>query len=400
MDLFSQFTAQFKPKEEPKPEPEVKPQEEPDSRLVDRYYAYREANPEYISVKDFRLLEQREAAVEGLESMSEFEKKQRRLADKQRKEALTGQVEEEPLPHVAIKTYIEEGFAKIKSPVEFSPTISHVNCSPDITPETIEAINQVAEKALEMYSSMPIGQKEAQERNGVRDHGSGLYGDSENPKITVQEAEVEVEHLENVKLNTSLTPQDLLKRLQEQGLMYYDGQDITKTKIWVGVDPGKKGGIVAISDNGIVGKWVMPLLGDDIDAQGIWDILAELKTKHDITLVLEEVHSLFGMSASTNFSMGHTLGIILGIIVTSKIKLIRIAPKTWQKEVWNTSDMEYKPIKEGQKKASVDTKLTSMKAAHRLFPTADFRATTRSKNDHDGITDSVCLAEYARRKNL
>jgi len=173
-----------------------------------------------------------------------------------------------------------------------------------------------------------------------------------------------------------------------------------KQPMWIGVDPGKKGGIVAISNQGIVGKWVIPLIGDNVDAEGIWIILNGLKEKHNPTLILEDVHSLFGMSASTNFSMGHTLGILDGIIAVSKIKLSRVAPKTWQKEIWENNDMEYKPIKPEQKKASVDTKLTSMKAAHRLYPNADFRATTRSKNDWDGITDAVCLAEYGRRKNL
>jgi|GEM_PF-472215 len=376
-DLFSQFADQFKPKEEPQKDISPEPIQDPivvkEDRLVDRYEAYRKSHPEYISVKDFELLEQRENAVESLETMSEFEKKQRRLADKKNREALTGVVEEEPLPHVAIKSYIEEEFAKIRAD---KPS----NLKPD---EIVYALNNRTP-----YKSMPPGLKELQQLNGVNDHE--LHG---------KEVLVDLDTLEQITLDSkNIDPNKLLKALQEQGLMYYESQN--KTKCYIGVDPGKKGGIVAITENGLVGKWTMPLLGDDIDAQGIWDILAELKSQYEITLVLEDVHSLFGMSAATNFSMGHTLGIILGIIVTSKIKLIRVAPKTWQKEIWNASDMEYKPMVEGKKKASIDTKLTSMKAAHRLFPNADFRATTRSKNDHDGITDSVCLAEYARRKNL
>jgi len=193
---------------------------------------------------------------------------------------------------------------------------------------------------------------------------------------------------------------ELIKEMQTVAKFYATNINTEKQKAYVGVDPGKKGAIVAIGEKGIIGKWVIPLLGDDVDAQGVWNILAGLKENYDLVLILEEVHSLFGMSAATNFSMGHTLGILLGIIVTSKIKLIRVNPKAWQKEIWQTSEIQYKPMKPDQKKASIDTKLTSMKAAHRLFPDADFRATSRSKNDHDGICDSVCLAEYGRRKNL
>lgn len=175
---------------------------------------------------------------------------------------------------------------------------------------------------------------------------------------------------------------------------------IVEGKAYIGIDPGKQGGIVAIGPRGIIGKWIIPLIGDSVDANEIWTILKTLKESYDLTLVLEDVHSLFGMSAATNFSMGHTLGILDGIIAISKIRLIRTPPKTWQKEIWQKDDMQYKPLKAEQKKPSVDTKLTSMKAAMRLFPGADFRKSNRATNPHDGICDACCLAEYGRRKNL
>lgn len=193
---------------------------------------------------------------------------------------------------------------------------------------------------------------------------------------------------------------DLVEELLEISKYYGANLIEEKPKAWIGVDPGKKGGIVAISDNGIIGKWVVPLLGDNVDSVGIWNILSELKDKFNCTLILEDVHSLFGMSASTNFSMGHTLGILDGIIAVSKIRLSRVAPKTWQKLIWENNDMVYKPIKTDQKKPSVDTKATSINSALRLFPNTDFRATTRSKNSHDGMCDACCLAEYGRRINL
>lgn len=174
-----------------------------------------------------------------------------------------------------------------------------------------------------------------------------------------------------------------------------------KTKLWIGIDPGKSGAIVAVdSDGRIIGKDVIPLLGTDVDAKGIYEILKRYSNEYDITVILEEVHSLHKMAAATNFSMGHTLGIILGIVIASSLRLIRVQPKAWQKEVWITSEIEYLPKKPDQKNASINTKLTSMKAAHRLFPNEDFRKSARSTNDHDGITDSVLLAEYGRRKNL
>lgn len=171
--------------------------------------------------------------------------------------------------------------------------------------------------------------------------------------------------------------------------------------IWVAIDPGKDGAIVAIDTEGtIISKNVIPKIGDDIDATELCDMLLHLNHHYKPTVVLEDVHSLFGMAAATNFSMGHTLGIIEGVIAVAKIKKVKVAPKTWQKEIWHKDDMEYKAIKEGQKKASVDTKQTSMKAAHRLFPGEDFRKSARSRVAHDGICDAVLMAEFGRRKNL
>lgn len=277
-------------------------------------------------------------------------------------------------------------------------------------------------------------------------YGAGSFIEEEKP--TVNEFEIELEEEKPVEQGDFFTPEDVVKQVienlpynasnlvinealnnqanvntpmldkalqqSENSPAIFDGEKKDRffldevgqmennpyPKAYIGVDPGKKGGIVAITQNGIIGKWVIPLLGDNVDGNGIWTILSALKEKYNCTLILEDVHSLFGMSASTNFSMGHTLGILDGIIAVSKIRLIRVSPKTWQKSIWENNDMVYKPIKPEQKKPSVDTKATSINAAYRLYPNADFRATTRSKNPWDGITDACCLSEYGRRNNL
>lgn len=172
-------------------------------------------------------------------------------------------------------------------------------------------------------------------------------------------------------------------------------------RAWIGIDPGKDGGIVVVDETStIVEKLVIPKIGDDVDPLELYNFLDTMNYHYTATVVLEDVHSLFGMAAGTNFSMGHTLGIIEGIIAACQIRKVKVSPKTWQKAIWEKSDMEYKPLQPEKKKASTDTKQTSMKAAHRLFPKDDFRKSARSKNDHDGICDAACLAEYGRRNNF
>jgi len=171
-------------------------------------------------------------------------------------------------------------------------------------------------------------------------------------------------------------------------------------RIYAGIDPGLQGGIVAITEKGQMKSWKMPITKAGIDANGLFKLFGGLKTKAEVIIIIEDVHSIFGVSASANFTFGFVCGAIEAIVIAHELRFIKVAPKTWQKELWISSDIQYKPLKEGKTKASVDTKQTSQLTAKRLFPTFDFRGTERSKKDHDGIIDAALLAEYGRRKNI
>ena len=94
-----------------------------------------------------------------------------------------------------------------------------------------------------------------------------------------------------------------------------------RIKVFLGIDPGKLGGLFGITEKGdVVHKSAIPLVGTDVDAKGLWEMLDGLNKRFNVCVVLEDVHSLHKMAANTNFSMGHTLGIIQGIVVASKLK--------------------------------------------------------------------------------
>lgn len=48
----------------------------------------------------------------------------------------------------------------------------------------------------------------------------------------------------------------------------------------------------------------------------------------------------------------------------------------------------------------INTKATSFNASRRLFPNVDLRRSEKCKNLDDNKSDSLLIAEYARRKNL
>jgi hypothetical protein len=161
-------------------------------------------------------------------------------------------------------------------------------------------------------------------------------------------------------------------------------------KIYVGIDPGKEGAVAA-TDGETIQYYPFPKIGREVDIQGLTEILSAFKEFEQIHVVLENVHSIAGSSAKSNFSFGHTNGIIEGVLVACKIPYTKVQPKEWQKEMFNGIPVQ-------QKDGKNDTKLMSLLAAKRLFPEETFLATQRSKVPHDGLTDAVLMSEYCRRK--
>ena len=169
-------------------------------------------------------------------------------------------------------------------------------------------------------------------------------------------------------------------------------------RVYLGIDPGSKGFITLMSDEGIEFFSI-----EDNDFYKLGDILHDIKERYsDVVCVMEEVHAIFGSSAKGTFNFGEINGLLKGLLIANKIPYHLIQPKIWQKEIWDNKDMVYlyKISKDGKKKKVVNTKPTSFNAAKRLFPNVDFRKTTRCKKDDDNKIDSLLICEYGRRKNL
>lgn len=169
------------------------------------------------------------------------------------------------------------------------------------------------------------------------------------------------------------------------------------SKIAIGIDIGSDGAFTTMVDGKIDH---FDRLGDSVD--GLMDlILQDTGTIEDIHVVIEDLHSVHGSSAKSNFGFGYNNGLIVGMLEALSIPYTKVAPKKWQKEMWegvrpveiNTGKLN----KKGEPKYKIDTKATSLIAAKRLFPGQTFLASERSKKPHNGIVDSVLLAEYCRR---
>lgn len=142
---------------------------------------------------------------------------------------------------------------------------------------------------------------------------------------------------------------------------------------YIGIDPGKMGGFAIIYGDG---KFVCHP----------WDnetFIEELTLINDERCVacVERVGAMRGQGVTSMFSFGKSAGFIEGVLTALKIPYQLIMPRTWKAEFGLNSD-----------------KAKSIEVCKRLFPNARLLRTDKCRTEHDGMAESLLMAEYARRK--
>lgn len=186
-------------------------------------------------------------------------------------------------------------------------------------------------------------------------------------------------------------------------------------KIAISIDIGSHGAWAAFV-NDKLSYGILPYKSDEPDMRALYDLLLEsipeikeynepdLDDELRIHVVFEDLHSVFGSSAKSNFSFGVNNGLVIATIQILEFPYTKIAPKKWQKQMWEgIRPIEIptgKKDKNGNPKYKIDTKATSLIAAKRLFPNESFLATERSKVPNNNIVDAILMAEYCRRNFL
>lgn len=95
---------------------------------------------------------------------------------------------------------------------------------------------------------------------------------------------------------------------------------------YCGIDPGSKGAMVVIDDEGNVE--VFPF------KQGMQQSIAFLRTNASACIAaVEDVHAFQGSGASSSFTFGKNLGYIHGMLETLMIGYIKVQSQVWQKTV-------------------------------------------------------------------
>jgi len=159
-------------------------------------------------------------------------------------------------------------------------------------------------------------------------------------------------------------------------------------KVWAGVDIGKAGGIVFISETKqLLYKIPMPIIKEtrEYDLLGIINLFNHFKS--GLTYVYIEQAMKFGGGnvsiASGTISLNECMGMFKGLLTAIHIPFKLIHPRTWQNKI-------IKPYQVNNK----STKQAGIEFCNYMWPGIDWRESTRCKKSHDGMTDAACLAIY------
>ena len=146
-----------------------------------------------------------------------------------------------------------------------------------------------------------------------------------------------------------------------------------------GIDPGTNGAIAVLDSTNPDSVALLDLKSNSICDTWNW-LHTEGLALESSEVWVEDVHSLFGMSAKSNFGFGRNLGTVLTIAeLLTGHSPNTVTPKIWQKYIGVT--VKGKAIK--QEVAEIATK---------LYPTASLHG--KRGGLLDGRADALMIAHY------
>lgn len=151
--------------------------------------------------------------------------------------------------------------------------------------------------------------------------------------------------------------------------------------IYVGIDPGQRGGLSAINEeNEII--FCLPMSNDNLINS--FENLKEYSESLNVGIVacIEKVSAMPGQGVTSMFNFGKGAGFIEGVLSSFKIPYQLVPPNAWKKS--------FSLLHKGKK--------DSIAVCKQLFPSANLLPNSRCRKDSDGMAESLLLAYYAKRK--
>lgn len=155
---------------------------------------------------------------------------------------------------------------------------------------------------------------------------------------------------------------------------------------YLGIDPGKQGGMVVILSQGVVAG--TPMLETERDN---WDWLYMVtKLCPVVEAVIEKVHAMPGQGVTSMFTFGQGYGGMRMALTALGASWEDVTPQAWMK------GLQIPSIK-GEEKPARKERLRGI--AQRLHPHLEIWDQPKSKGKQLAIADALLIATYCRRKH-
>lgn len=151
-----------------------------------------------------------------------------------------------------------------------------------------------------------------------------------------------------------------------------------KDTAYVGIDPGKTSGAMAVIHPG--GRVELALHTGPLCYRGAIEALA---ARGPLVVAVERLFARPGRmsSAKANFELGRCCGELETMLAMLGVGFQGVTPQRWQREFGVSGDKE-----------------AHVAIARQLFPGVDLRRSEKCRKDFDGFADALLIAEFARRR--
>lgn len=152
--------------------------------------------------------------------------------------------------------------------------------------------------------------------------------------------------------------------------------------MYIGIDPGLKGGIAVLDSYGELRTiFDMPLKDGKIDARWFSHVLTGNYPRSRAVFGIEKVHAMPGQGVTSMFNFGMGYGTIIGAIESTlsiKDNIIYITPQKWKKH--------FNLLK--------TPKIAGMGVVAKLYPNTKEQFYTKRGRLLDGRVDATLIARY------
>jgi crossover junction endodeoxyribonuclease RuvC len=156
-------------------------------------------------------------------------------------------------------------------------------------------------------------------------------------------------------------------------------------RIVIGIDPGYKGAIAAITEHDrqlieVIDCPVHRTNGTTIyDAPAMAHIIRRLRLFGDVEAILEQAQSMPGQGVKSMYSVGRSFGLWEGILAALDVPFRTVRPCVWTKRLFTGMPGE--------------GKFRSIQFALQMFP-GIMLTPQRGRTPKDGRADAACLAYW------